>query len=286
MRFKENAIKEGMVIHCPKEDDAKALLEYLKELEYVWHSGDEIDSNDTRYKAYEENTCYDIGYCGNKKIVFSDISFYKSERERSITEFSDLIEPDDVDLVRRSDVMQTIEKVFNNYSMTWSLDNPYDGLAGNVPQAIRDIPTACKVKRLDDEDEPAEMTAVEIVDWLAKNYYNEKIMAEAFGDDSCLDELGEKLGAQEIIDKITAYEAKQKAPKPVETEWVDVCRIIKVKADGTKKCVYEEDIPNEMCLGVLDAGADILKKYISEHDGEYIATVESVCRVKKEGWAK
>lgn len=73
--------------------------------------------------------------------------------------------------------------------------------------------------------------------------------------------------------------------KTIETEWVDICRIIHIQDNGTKKCVYEEEIkPDEdLPYGSEKLEAErIFNKYIAEHEGNYIAVVEPVCRVKGE----
>ena len=73
--------------------------------------------------------------------------------------------------------------------------------------------------------------------------------------------------------------------KEFELEWVNVCRIIQVQDNGAKKCVYEKDITglgeHAPYSAVEDKTEEILKRYMSSHDGNYIAVVERVCRVKK-----
>lgn len=73
--------------------------------------------------------------------------------------------------------------------------------------------------------------------------------------------------------------------KTVETEWVDICRIIEIQDNGTKKCVYEEEIipDEELPYGSEKLKAEeIFKNYIAEHDGNYIAVIEPVLKVKGE----
>lgn len=69
--------------------------------------------------------------------------------------------------------------------------------------------------------------------------------------------------------------------KEPEIETVDICRIIEIQPDGSKRCVHEEDLAS----GSTDAEIKILveaelKHYCMEHDGEYIAVHEVVSRVK------
>lgn len=76
--------------------------------------------------------------------------------------------------------------------------------------------------------------------------------------------------------------------KDPELEWVDICRIIEIQSNGFKKCVYELDLAIEgtkedkTLNDWLNRSAENeLKRYISSHEGNYIAVVERVCRVKK-----
>lgn len=66
--------------------------------------------------------------------------------------------------------------------------------------------------------------------------------------------------------------------KELETEWVYVVRIIKVENNGFKKCVYEEDFPALIEKPVVE---DVLKHHCSEHDGNFFATLEHICRIKE-----
>lgn len=87
MKFKEGAIKTGMVIHCPKEEDAKALYEHCDKTYYP-----------NTWDTHKSDTCYHL--CGVKTIQsigYGDDDYYRT-RGFSITEFSDLIEPDDYDI--------------------------------------------------------------------------------------------------------------------------------------------------------------------------------------------
>ncbi len=119
---------------------------------------------------------------------------------------------------------------------------------------------------------------------------NGKLFTEVFGADYTLNELliEEKLSPREIVDSITAYEAAKKAPKPIEIEWVDICRIIQIQDNGFKKCVYEEELDNHLIpfsegdKFAMKSAEGILKKYISENEGRYIAIIEYVCRAKED----
>ena len=88
--------------------------------------------------------------------------------------------------------------------------------------------------------------------------------------------------AKAIIAVCEQWKADHEKKKP-EVEWVDVCRIIEANS-SVRHCVYEEVMhkDDESRHGwQKNAAAEILKKYISEHEGNYIAVVERVCRVKQ-----
>lgn len=71
--------------------------------------------------------------------------------------------------------------------------------------------------------------------------------------------------------------------KEPEIETVDICRIIEIQPDGRKRCVHEEDIVSELPFGGDERQIvqNILKRYLAEHDGEFIAVHEVVSRVKQ-----
>lgn len=73
--------------------------------------------------------------------------------------------------------------------------------------------------------------------------------------------------------------------KEPETEWVSICRIIEIMPDGRKRVVCEQDIDSDLPLP-FDSGENqeaerILKDYVREHEGEYFAVAERICRVKR-----
>lgn len=89
----------------------------------------------------------------------------------------------------------------------------------------------------------------------------------------------------EIVDAIKKwkYEHEKKEPE-IETEWFWHGRIFKVEKDGSyyqikdgtgfydTGCEYQESAEEYM--------SDILKEYCKTHDGDFIAVVDRVCRVK------
>lgn len=68
-----------------------------------------------------------------------------------------------------------------------------------------------------------------------------------------------------------------------EFETVDVCYIMELLPDGSRRCVHEEDItlsPEQPYGSEREAAEEILKRYCMEHEGRFIALHEVVSRVK------
>lgn len=66
----------------------------------------------------------------------------------------------------------------------------------------------------------------------------------------------------------------------IETEWIHVCRIIEDKGNS-KHCVYEEEIDEYEILpfDTYDKIAEeVLEEYAKNHEGNFFATVERLCR--------
>ena len=82
---------------------------------------------------------------------------------------------------------------------------------------------------------------------------------------------------QKVVEVCEQWKADHEKKEP-EFEWVDVCRIIKVQDNGFKKCVHEEDLSDHWKELTVEV---VLKNYIATHEGNYIAVIERVCRVKQ-----
>ena len=90
--------------------------------------------------------------------------------------------------------------------------------------------------------------------------------------------------SDKIIDICTKWreEHPKEEKKELETEWVYVVRIIKVHDNGKKECVHEVDYePNKEYNFVEDFLMAKLKEYCSEHEGNFFAVYERVCRIKE-----
>lgn len=86
---------------------------------------------------------------------------------------------------------------------------------------------------------------------------------------------------EKIIETLMQWKADHEK-KPIETAFVWMVRIIEQSGD-IKRCVYEEPIENTNgCTVNLDEKqSDILKKYCSEHEGNFFAVREWICKVKE-----
>ena len=82
---------------------------------------------------------------------------------------------------------------------------------------------------------------------------------------------------EEVLEIIKQWK-KDHEKKPIETEFVNIVRVIE-DTDDVKRCVYEESIPYGEDWE--DAQVRVLKKYCKKHGGEFFAVMESRCVVKE-----
>ena len=85
-----------------------------------------------------------------------------------------------------------------------------------------------------------------------------------------------------VVEVLCKWKSEHEKKEP-EIETVDICRIIEIQPDGKKRCVHEEDIKSELPFGGDERQIvqNVLKRYLAEHDGNFIAVHEVVSRVKK-----
>lgn len=94
---------------------------------------------------------------------------------------------------------------------------------------------------------------------------------------------------EKIVDACTVWRMKhpKKEKKELETEWVDVVRIIKVHDNGKKECVHEVDLfvcSDDVAIPyheIEESAERELKDYVANHKGNYFATIEHICRIKE-----
>lgn len=80
-------IKDGMVIHCPTEDDARELMQVLFEMGFSWWGGSGILSSSIRWGHHKEETCYHI--IGH--VLYYSRLGWLINKGCAITKFSDLL---------------------------------------------------------------------------------------------------------------------------------------------------------------------------------------------------
>ena len=98
---------------------------------------------------------------------------------------------------------------------------------------------------------------------------------------------GDEPDFKKVVEICEQWKADHEKKEP-ELEWVDICRIIEIQSNGFKKCVHELDLAIEgtkedktLSDWLKRSAENELNMYISSHNGNYIAVVERVCRVKK-----
>lgn len=73
---------------------------------------------------------------------------------------------------------------------------------------------------------------------------------------------------------------KDHEKKEVETEFVDIVRVIEDLGDS-KRCVYEEDVTGVKDETFKMTMKRILEEYCKEHEGKFFAVHEEICQVKE-----
>lgn len=88
--------------------------------------------------------------------------------------------------------------------------------------------------------------------------------------------------SEKVIDICTTWreEHPKEEKKELETEWVDVVRIIKVHTNGKKECVHEALVGVDT-LNLNDFAEAELKHYCSNHKGKFFANLNCICRIKE-----
>ena len=122
-----------------------------------------------------------------------------------------------------------------------------------------------------------EITAEEVIEWFG-DYYASNEFTKLFGADYSMGGLVITFSPAEIVSKIAQWKSDHEKKEP-EIETVDICRIIEVLQDK-KRVVHDEPLTGTYGSTKEEEAQEILKQYISEHEGNYIAVVEHVLRVK------
>lgn len=90
IKFSELLKQNNVVIHTPKEKQAKKLFKKLDKLGYKWKNGDSL-LNDTRWQSFKEKTYYDFEKTPDGKIDITYCKLFSCEADqlRSV-EFKDI----------------------------------------------------------------------------------------------------------------------------------------------------------------------------------------------------
>lgn len=203
------------VVHCGTKEEAEQLINSLNE-------GLGTKENWIAYwDIYEEETCYRIE--GGVVKGYDDFGYYKRNRY-TITEFSDLIEP---------------------------------------------------------EEKPV-LTAEEAIEWLFEHYYDEEY-AVAFGINYTFFGLKNNMSPAKIVDRIAKWKAEHEKTekKEPELEWYWEGTIYKKNDMDDYETVAKYDTGCRLHENAETYMECKLKQYCMEHEGEYIAQVDHVCRVKR-----
>ncbi|MCD8398126.1 MAG: hypothetical protein LUD12_13275 [Lachnospiraceae bacterium] len=288
MKFKE--ITPGMVIHCQTKEDARALLEKLEELGYK--DNNTIMSpriNHSRYCRIIDDWGYQW-YCEVGKDI-------------KITEFSDLIEPEP--RFKVGDRVRIKENLMKNgvYGelemlgdmMIWKgSESNVSAVTENGKYALKSLPYYWAEEMLEpvndlntsnalNEKSNAQMSAVEVLEWLRHHAFDSISMKEAFDNSGGILPVFGKYTSEEILQKITAYEAAKKTPKPVEAEYGKLL-YVSVKNKDTE--LYEsyskfEYWSNEQAESYETVKANFLSEAARETQKTVRVTDYDICRAKK-----
>lgn len=104
------------------------------------------------------------------------------------------------------------------------------------------------------------------------------------GNESCAEVCIKR--TKDVIEVLTQWKSEHGKKEPeIETEWFWQGRIFRIHEDG---CYYQikdgtgfYDTGCEYRESAEEYMKDELKEYCKTHEGEFIATVEHICRVKK-----
>lgn len=86
-----------------------------------------------------------------------------------------------------------------------------------------------------------------------------------------------RLNTDEVIKICKKWKSEH---EQIEVEWVHVYKIIE-DTGNSKRCVYEKEIDKDEIFpfALCDSAAEeILKEYCKNHEGNFFATVERICR--------
>lgn len=135
---------------------------------------------------------------------------------------------------------------------------------------------------IEQEEKPV-LTAEEAIEWLCKHYMD-GLFVKVFGDDYSMTGLLDHMTPKEAVELIAQWKSEHEKPekKEPEVEWYWEGTIYKKNGMDDYDTVAEYDTGCECKEKAEEYMADALKEYCLDNEGEYIAQVEHVCRVKKD----
>ncbi len=131
-------------------------------------------------------------------------------------------------------------------------------------------------------NEKKELTAVEVLKIIGEicvNYDSDCNQCPLW-DVVCRHDGVEGFGhAEKVVEVCAKWHEEQH--NPIETEWVCVCRVYAVDDHHERRLCAEFELTDDR--NGSSRTQELLAEYVKENQdgGEYIATVEAVCRVKK-----
>lgn len=81
---KQKILTKGIVIHCPKEEQAIALCRYLHSIGRKWTTGSYLEN--TNWRFYKENMCY-YPY----RNEYSGLKYFQERSEYTVTPFEEAL---------------------------------------------------------------------------------------------------------------------------------------------------------------------------------------------------
>lgn len=85
IKFKEEILKKGVVVHCRSEEQAINLLKWADSLGYKWKNGGSYLS-DTYWRCYKSSAAYEIKYG-----YFGPIEFFEDEEGYKILSYEEAL---------------------------------------------------------------------------------------------------------------------------------------------------------------------------------------------------
>ena len=120
-QFLEDFKDGGIAIHCETPEQAKRLFQILKKNGFTWCSGRELDENDTKWKRYDEETCYEYNDNG---ICYADVDFFY--KDYTIIDFKDFAIFDETN-PNKDDLMTGMVLVLKNGDISMVLRDTANG---------------------------------------------------------------------------------------------------------------------------------------------------------------